>query len=110
MINIDLETYSSRDLTKCGVYKYAQSPDFEVLLFGYSVDGGEVKVIDLAHGEKIPDEILRSLADEPVEKWAYNAVFERVCLSEYLRRNYPQYFRSYGPADDMVGNYLAPRG
>ncbi len=83
-LSIDLETYSSVNLQKCGVYKYAQSEDFEILLFGYSVDGGEIKVIDLACGEKIPDEIIVALSDETVIKWAFNATFERVCLSNYL--------------------------
>ncbi len=84
-LSIDLETYSSVNLQKCGVYKYAQSEDFEILLFGYSVDGGEVKVVDLACGEKIPDKIIKALSDENVIKWAFNATFERVCMSNYLR-------------------------
>ena len=83
-INIDLETYSDVDLSKCGVYKYASSPAFEVLLFGYAVDGGAVQVVDLACGEKIPEEILAALSDTSVTKWAFNAMFERVCLSNYL--------------------------
>lgn len=83
-IGIDIETYSSVDLGKCGVYKYAESPDFEILLFGYAADDGEVKVIDLAGGETIPDEILAALTDESVEKWCFNANFERICLSRYL--------------------------
>lgn len=83
-INIDLETYSDVDLSKCGVYKYASSPAFEVLLFGYAVDGGAVQVVDLASGEKIPGEILAALLDASVTKWAFNAMFERVCLSNYL--------------------------
>ena len=84
-ISIDIETYSDIDLTKCGVYRYAESPAFEILLFGYSVDGGEVNVIDLAQGEQIPDEILDALTDDTITKWAFNANFERVCLSKYLR-------------------------
>lgn len=83
-ISIDIETYSSVSLQKAGVYKYAESEDFTILLFGYSVDGGEVKVIDLANGEQIPAEILSALSDDSVEKWAFNAQFERVCLSNYL--------------------------
>ena len=83
-IEIDIESYSDVDLSKCGVYKYSSSPNFEVLLFGYSVDGGDVKVIDLACGEEIPAEILAALSDESVTKWAFNAMFERVCLSNYL--------------------------
>ena len=83
-ISIDIESYSDVDLSKCGVYKYSSSQNLEILLFGYSVDGGDVKVIDLACGEKIPAEILAALSDESVTKWAFNAMFERVCLSNYL--------------------------
>lgn len=83
-LSIDIESFSDVDLAKCGVYKYASSPAFEILLFGYAVDGGEVQVADLACGEKIPDEILAALSDESVMKWAFNAMFERVCLSNYL--------------------------
>ena len=83
-LSLDLETFSSVNLQKAGVYKYAESPDFDILLFGYSVDGGAVHVIDLACGEKIPAEIVDALSDESVIKWAFNAQFERVCLSNYL--------------------------
>lgn len=83
-LSIDIETYSSVNLQKAGVYKYAESPDFDILLFGYSVDGGAVHVIDLVYGEKIPAEIVDALSDESVTKWAFNAQFERVCLSNYL--------------------------
>ena len=83
-LSIDLETYSSFDLGKSGVYKYAESEDFEILLFAYSIDDGEVKVIDLASGEIIHEEILQALKDESIEKWAFNANFERVCLSRFL--------------------------
>ena len=83
-ISIDIETFSSVDLTRCGVYKYAESPDFQILLFGYSVDGGEVQVIDLASGESIPKDVLAALTDDEVIKWAFNANFERVCLSRHL--------------------------
>ena len=83
-ISIDLETYSDVDLPKCGVYKYAESPQFEILLFAYSVDGGEVQAVDLAGGEKIPPEILSAITDNSVTKWAFNANFERICLSKYL--------------------------
>ena len=90
-LSIDLETYSSLDLGKSGVYKYAESEDFEILLFAYSIDDGEVKVIDLASGEIIPEEILAALSDESIEKWAFNANFERVCLSRFLgKRLKPQ--------------------
>lgn len=83
-LSIDLETYSSVDLGKSGVYKYAESEDFEILLFAYSIDDGGVKVIDLASGESVPEEILSALSDESIEKWAFNANFERVCLSRLL--------------------------
>ena len=83
-INIDIESFSSVDLSKCGVYKYSSSPNFEILLFGFSVDGGEVEVVDVACGEEIPADILAALSDESVIKWAFNAMFERVCLSNYL--------------------------
>lgn len=83
-LEIDIESFSDVDLSKCGVYKYSSSPNFEILLFGYSVDGGDVEVVDLACGEEIPAEILAALSDEAVTKWAFNAMFERVCLSNYL--------------------------
>ena len=93
-LSLDLETFSDVDLSKCGVYKYTSSPAFEILLFGYSVDGGDVRVVDLACGEKIPADILAALEDENVVKWAYNAQFERICLSRFL--GFP------------VGSYLDP--
>mgnify|MGYP000908865884 FL=1 len=83
-LSIDIETYSSAPLSKCGVYKYAESPDFEILLFGCSADGGPVRVVDLACGEKLPPETAAALTDEAVVKWAFNANFERVCLSRFL--------------------------
>lgn len=84
-ISIDIETYSSTNLSKAGVYRYADSDDFEILLFGYAVDTGEVQVIDLACGEKIPAAIIEALSDDAVIKWAFNAQFERVCLSHYIK-------------------------
>lgn len=93
-LSIDLETYSDQPLAKTGVYRYVESPDFEILLFAYSVDGGSVQQIDLACGEKIPSEILSALEDETVTKWAFNANFERICLSRFL--GYP------------TGDYLEP--
>lgn len=93
-LSIDLETYSDQPLAKTGVYRYVESPDFEILLFAYSVDGGPVQQIDLACGEKIPSEILYALEDEIVTKWAFNANFERICLSRFL--GYP------------TGDYLEP--
>ena len=107
-LSIDLETYSDIDLKKSGVYRYAESPHFEILLFGYSVNNSPVMVVDLAQGECIPTDILAALSDEQTTKWAYNASFERVCLSYWLRRNCPEYFRSYSIPEDTVGNYLNP--
>ncbi|MDE6901980.1 MAG: DNA polymerase [Lachnospiraceae bacterium] len=107
-LSIDLETFSDVDLKKCGVYKYAESPNFEILLFGVSVDGGEVIVYDLASGDTVPGEIIKALSDDGVTKWAYNASFERICLSVWLRRNYPQHFCSYSIDEDTVRNYLDP--
>ena len=83
-ISIDIETYSSESLLTGGVYRYTQAADFEILLFGYSVDGAEPRVVDLASGETIPQEIITALSDPAVTKWAFNALFERTCLSRYL--------------------------
>ena len=107
-LSIDIESYSDADLQKCGVYKYAQSSNFEILLFGVSVNGGEVIVYDLAQGEELPMDIITALADDTVTKWAFNAAFERVCLSVWLQRNYPQCFCSYSINEDTVGDYLDP--
>ena len=107
-MSIDLETRSSVDIGKCGVYKYAESPDFDILLFGVSVDGGPITVYDLACGDVIPGDILAALSDESITKWAYNASFERVCLSVWLRRNHPQYFSTYSFEGDPIQNYLDP--
>lgn len=107
-LSIDLETYSSVDLKKSGVYPYAENSDFEILLFAYAVNEGAVQVVDIACGEEVPDEILQALTDDTVTKWAYNSQFERVCLSYWLRKNYPQYFSSYSIAEDSVGDYLDP--
>lgn len=92
------------------MYKYVEAHDFDILLFGYAVDGGEAIVVDLAAGEEIPVEILSTLADENITKWAFNSNFERICLSEWLRRNHPEYFDSYSVDGDTVGKYLNPRG
>ena len=107
-LSLDLETRSSVDLAKCGVYRYCESTDFDILLFGVSVDSGPVTVYDLACGETVPEEILTALSDDRVTKWAYNASFERVCLSVWLRRNHPEHFRSYSIPGDPVQNYLDP--
>ena len=107
-----METYSDVNLAKCGVYKYAESPDFEILLFGYAVDGGPVQVIDLAQGETIPEEILEALTDDFITKWAFNANFERVCLSRYLtdlgRSLDP--FQDQHPLSQECARFLNPSG
>ena len=93
-LSIDIETYSDVPLQKTGVYRYVESPNFEILLFAYGVDSQPVQVIDLACGEQIPKEVLLALEDETVIKWAFNATFERICLSRFL--GYP------------TGEYLEP--
>lgn len=105
---IDLETKSDIDIAKSGVYRYADSPYFDILLFAYSVDDTPVQVVDLACGEQLPEEILNALTDDRIQKHAFNASFERVCLSVWLRRNYPECFVSYGSPEDACGNYLNP--
>ncbi|MGN0359029.1 MAG: DNA polymerase [Blautia sp.] len=107
-LSIDLETYSDVDISKCGAYKYAESDNFEILLFGVSVDNGPVVVYDLTAGDEIPTEILTALSDDTVTKWAFNASFERVCLSNWLRKHHPEYFKTYSTAGDPVQNYLDP--
>ena len=106
---IDLETKSDIDIAKSGVYRYADSPYFDILLFAYSVDDAPVQVVDLACGEQLPEEILNALTDDRIQKHAFNASFERVCLSVWLRRNYPECFISYGLPEDTCGNYLSPK-
>ena len=93
-LSIDIETYSDQNLAKCGVYRYVESPAFEILLFSYSIDGTPVQIVDLACGETIPADVVAALTDDTVIKWAFNASFERICLSRYL--GYP------------TGEYLAP--
>lgn len=107
-MSIDLETFSDIDISKSGVYKYAESDRFEILLFGVSIDGGPVQVYDLACGDHVPEEILSALADESVTKWAFNASFERICLSNWLNRNHPEYFLGYSIPEDPAGQYLNP--
>ena len=107
-MSIDLETFSDIDISKSGVYKYAESDHFEILLFGVSIDGGPVQVYDLACGDHVPEEILSALADESVTKWAFNASFERICLSNWLNRNHPEYFLGYSIPEDPAGQYLNP--
>lgn len=107
-LSIDIETYSSVELPKCGVYKYTEAPDFDILLFGYSADGGPVQVVDLASGETIPDEVVSALTDDTVTKWAFNAQFERICLSRWLRDHGGFDNTGYSIPEDSVGNYLDP--
>lgn len=107
-LSLDLETYSSVSLKKAGVYPYAEAPDFEILLFGYSVNGGPVQVVDIACGEQIPEPVLSALTDDTVIKWAFNASFERICLSYWLQRHHPEHFKSYSIPEDSVRKYLNP--
>ena len=107
-MSIDLETYSDVDISKCGAYKYAESDNFEILLFGVSIDGGEVQVFDLACGDTIPDDILAALSDDTVTKWAFNANFERICLSNWLRKHHPEHFKGYSIPEDPASKYLDP--
>ena len=107
-MSIDLETYSDVDISKCGAYKYAESDNFEILLFGVSIDGGEVQVFNLACGDAIPDNILAALSDDTVTKWAFNANFERICLSNWLKRHHPEHFKGYGIPEDPASKYLDP--
>ena len=107
-LSIDLETYSDVDIKKSGVYKYAESDNFEILLFAVSIYSGPVAVYDLASGDTLPLEIIKALTDESVIKWAFNASFERICISSWLRKYYPEHFVSYSIPQDTVGNYLNP--
>ena len=109
-LSIDLETRSGADISKAGLYRYAEDPEFDILLFGVSINHGPVEVYDLASNDTIPDEILMALSDNNVTKFAYNASFERICLSEWLKRYYPQHFHSYGIEGDPVQEYLDPAG
>lgn len=107
-MSIDLETYSDVNISKCGAYKYAESENFEILLFGVSIDGGDVQVFDLACGDTIPDDILAALSDYTVTKWAFNANFERICLSNWLRKHHPAHFKGYSIPEDPASKYLDP--
>lgn len=100
-ISIDLETFSDVDISKGGVYRYAESDNFEILLFAYAVDGGEVVIVDMAQGEKIPENIINAITDRNITKWAFNSQFERICLSMYFKKHRPEL---------MQGNYLEPEG
>jgi DNA polymerase len=88
-LSVDIETFSSVNLSKTGVYRYSESPDFDILLFGYSIDGGPIRVADLASGGTLPEIIIDAIIDPTVMKWAFNAQFERVCLSRHFKRNLP---------------------
>lgn len=101
VISLDLETFSDVDISKGGVYRYAESDNFEILLFAYAVDGGEVVVVDMAQGEKIPENIINAITDRNITKWAFNSQFERICLSMYFKKHRPEL---------MQGNYLEPEG
>lgn len=105
---IDLETRSDADITRTGVYRYADSPYFDILLFAVSIDDAPVQVYDLAQNDIIPDNILHALADHNVMKHSFNASFERVCISVWLKRNYPELFHGYGDPQDSVSDYLDP--
>jgi len=107
-LSIDLETYSDVDLTKCGVYRYSESPNFEILLFGYSVDGGPARTVDIASGEEIPRTLLEAIVDETVTKWAFNASFERICLSRWMQRRHPDIFQGYKENDAALSGFLSP--
>lgn len=107
-MSIDLETYSDVDIKKGGVYKYAESDNFEILLFAVSINNEPVVVYDIACGDVLPEDIINALVDDTVTKWAFNAVFERVCISYWLKKHYPSKFESYSIPEDTVGNYLNP--
>ncbi|OUQ12036.1 hypothetical protein B5E84_19470 [Lachnoclostridium sp. An14] len=107
-MSIDLETYSDVDISKCGAYKYVESDNFEILLFGVSIDGGAVQVFDLACGDTIPDDILAALSDDTITKWAFNANFERICLSNWIRKHHPEHFKGYSIPEDPASKYLDP--
>lgn len=107
-MSIDLETYSDVDIKKGGVYKYAESDNFEILLFAVSINNSPVVVYDIACGDVLPEDLINALVDDTVTKWAFNAVFERVCISYWLKKHYPSKFKSYSIPEDTVGNYLNP--
>ncbi len=107
-LSIDLETYSDVDISKSGVYKYAESESFDILLFGVSIDNSPPHVYDLTAGDEIPTDILEALTDNNVIKWAFNASFERICISSWLKKKHPDYFKTYDKQDDSIKNYLDP--
>ena len=95
-LSIDLETRSACDLKKTGVYRYSEDSSFRILLFGVSINGAPPIVYDIATGDTLPDDLLHALVSKVVVKWAFNASFERVCISNWLRKNYPDIFQGYG--------------
>ncbi|MBE6850944.1 MAG: hypothetical protein E7504_04280 [Ruminococcus sp.] len=103
-LTIDIETASDEDISECGGYRYAESKYFDLLLVSYSIDGGPVATVDIDNGDTLPDAILEALTDKSIIKKAFNVNFERVCLSVYLRRNYPDLL----DFEDAVGNYIDP--
>lgn len=107
-LSIDIETYSDVDLKKSGIYRYSESDNFEILLFAVSINNGPVILYDLASGERLPQEIIAAILDNNVIKWAFNASFERICISSWIRKHYLQYFKSYSTPEDTVCNYLDP--
>lgn len=107
-LSIDLETYSDIDISKSGAYRYAESENFEILLFGVSINNEEVQIYDLACGDSVPEDILAALTDDTVTKWAFNASFERICLSNWLKKHHPEHFKGYSSSDDPASNYLNP--
>ena len=107
-MSIDLETYSDQDIKKSGVYRYSESPDFEILLFAISINSGPVVVYDIANGEMVAEDIIQALVSDHVIKWAFNAAFERICISSWLRTNYPSLFKGYGLDTDTTHHYLDP--
>ena len=116
-LSIDIETYSSIDLTKCGLYRYVEAPDFEILLIGYAFDDGAVFVADLATGMPFPAAVLEALTDPSVIKTAWNAQFERVCLEKHLNRLYAEAIEMdlmepirLNPAHTFAGTVGLPRG
>jgi len=107
-LSIDIETYSDVDLRRSGVYRYSDSPAFEILLLGYSINGGKAETIDIARGEQVPEWLFDAVASQKVTKWAFNASFERVCLSRWIRRHYPEYFRGYDNDDEALEGFMDP--
>lgn len=107
-MSIELQTYSDVDISKCGAYKYAESDNFKILPFGVSIDNGEVQVFDLACGDTLPDDIIAALSNNTITKWVFNANFERICLSNRLKKYPPEHFKGYSIPEDHASKYLDP--